>query len=212
MANTETEKSEMELKVGDILWHMVGRRQNDTLTWYAKPECIETVDKWKYMFGSGGCSKNSVGIDYHLTREEAINHHLEHFGALVEKVDINKPISDFVPREKVNDVFELPRTDFEDLVITKWDTVNVAAVYVGMLGEMVPVTDEIEWMKEAVSDFVCEYLPLKNIREQVYSYEKYDHKIITVFQEGPLDGVIFQCGNAPGTDKWFKQGSLRGYA
>ena len=205
-----------ELKVGDILWQMYGTRQNDEIRWYAHPKCIEKIDEHKYLFGGGGgCSKNSVGKNYYRTREEAISQFMEHHGSLVQKLDdIEKATVDVVPKGMADNVHNLPRTDWQDKRIVKWDTVNVAGVYVGTIENMMNVTEAISWHSEPMGDFDYISLTLSEIYEQVSKLEimKGGLRIITVFQEGPLDGDIYQCGNYSEADKWVQIGTLRGYA
>lgn len=204
-----------ELKVGDILWQMYGRRQNDEIRWYAQPKCIEQIDEHKYLFGGGGgCSKNSVGKNYFQTREEAIGHFTEHHGALVQKIDdIEKATVDVVPHGMADNVHDFPRTDWQDKRIVKWDTVNVAGVYVGTIEKMVNVTEAIKWDSEPMGDFDYISLTLSEIYEQVSQMDimKNGLRIITVFQEGPLDGDIYQCGNYK-DGRWLHIGKLQGYA
>lgn len=54
-----------------------------------------------------------------------------------------------------------------------------------------------------------EFLTLGDIYKQCYC--KYNCQIIYVWEESPLEGVIWMCGNY-NDGEWVKQGTTRGFA
>ena len=78
------------MEVGTVLWHMIGKRQNDEIRWYAEPKCVEYVDEHKYLYGDGcGGSLNNVGANVFLSREECLSHFMEKHDSLTEKIGID---------------------------------------------------------------------------------------------------------------------------
>lgn len=200
-----------DLKVGTVVWRMMGHRQNGKITWYAVPKCIEAAEKHRYMFDSGGCSKNSIGKNYFLTRQEALDSHISHYGSLVEDINPDDPLEKMLHPEMKENVVEHPRTDWNDKNIVKWDSVGVAAVYIGGVCELQNVTDKLRWRSEDDQEYGyhAECLTLREIYEQLK--EIYPHAIITVFQNSPLNGEIYQCGNYK-DGQWIEHGTTKGYA
>lgn len=92
----------------------------------------------------------------------------------------------------------------EDILVVKFDGVNVAGVYLGSVDELIPakLTWRIDEEMKKVTGF-GEILTLKEIAEQCNS-------IVTVFCESPFDGIIYQYGNYG--DEWWEIGTLGGYA
>lgn len=201
-----------DLEVGTVVWRMCGRRQDGKITWYAEPECIEEVKEHMYMFSRGGCSKNSIGIDYFLTRQDAIDRFVSKYGSLEESINPNDPLEKMSHPELRENVTEYPRTDWNDMEITKSDGVDDAGVYIGGVTELENITDSLAWRKVSVPEhgYYAECLTLREIYEQVSSSHNVS-PIITVFQDSPLSGEIYQCGNYE-DGKWVKHGTTKGYA
>lgn len=189
-------------KIGTILWSMVGKRQNDKIKWYAKPECIEYVDEHKYLFGDGcGGSWGNIGKNNFLTREECINHFLETHDSLTQKIPIDEKSPD--------NVYDMPRTDWQDWCVTRFDSIEHTSVYHGSLNDLHDVSNALKWHTEYVKGLEMEVctLTLKEISEQLSD----TRKIITVIQNNPMKCKIFQYGNYF-DEKWYKLGEVMGYA
>lgn len=70
--------------------------------------------------------------------------------------------------------------------------------------------NKLDWHVEKEEG--CAYLTLDEIRRQVVEKGLADEKdSLTVFEESPLDGDIFVCGNYCKGD-WSRRGKLNGYA
>lgn len=99
------------------------------------------------------------------------------------------------------------------ITMPKFDGVNAVGVYTGSvaLEGLVFANHRLNWRKdeEATRMTGVDYyeLTLDEIAEQLGQ----NGAMITVFFEGPLDGVIYQYGNY-GDGKWYKAGTLYGYA
>lgn len=192
-----------ELKVGSILWNMNGREQNGVVKFYARPHCIEHIDEHKFLFGDGcGGSINSIGRNYFLTRQEAIDHYLEKHNNLEIKLPEVEDMEECIHHEE--------RTDFQDLEVVRFDSVNCTSVYLGGFEHLDRVTDKLNWHTEFVEglDMDVSTLTLTEIYEQL---KRMSSRIITVFVDSPLEGVIYQCGNYE-EGKWVKIGTTKGYA
>lgn len=203
-----TERGERMVDVGTILWEMIGKRRNKQITWYASPRCVEKVTEHMYMFGDGcGISHNGVGRNMFLSRKECIDHFLEKNESLVQEIGIDEP----TPK----DCCTLPRTDWQDLEVVKFDSVNVTSVYLNGLGNLLNVTNQLPWKKEW-----CE--PLGIEIETITLAEIYDYlnreiegkkhsPIVTVFVNDPMRCEVYQCGNYQ-AGVWVHLGSIQGYA
>lgn len=196
------------LAPGTVLWRMMGIRQDGRITWHAIPKCIEKAEDARYLFDTGGCSKNSVGLDYFLTRPEAIESHLTKYGSLVEDIDPNSTLDGMARPELKDQVEELPRTDWDSFTIVRWDAVNAAAVYYGGLRNLKNITDSLKWRDDGCGQtgYHAEVLTLKEIYGQVREIYP-GQPVITVFQETLLNGAIYQCGNY-GDGKWVMLGTI----
>lgn len=99
----------------------------------------------------------------------------------------------------------------KDTVIYAPNSVDAVMIFSGSIadGSLKPVPLSIlDWNAEPDKDESFSYLTLDEIYRQLS--EKTD-EIITVVVERPLDGVIYQCGNA-GDGVWVQHGTTRGYA
>ena len=192
------------MEIGTILWSMVGKRQNDEIKWYAKPQCVEKVTDTAYYFGDGcGGSFGNIGKNDFLSREECINHFLETHDSLTQKI----PIEDKSP----DNVYDLPRTNWQEWQVTRFDSIETTSVYRGGFGNLKNVTDTLKWHSE-YAEGLCmgmdvETLTLTEISEQLSD----TREIITVIQDGPMKCKIFQYGNY-NDGKWYKLGEVMGYA
>ena len=202
-----------DLTIGTVVWRIMGERQDGKITWYAVPKCIEKIEESRYVFDRGGCSKNSIGKNYFLTRQEALDDHVARYGSLVEDINPNDPLEKMLHSELKDRVTEYPRTYWNDLKIIREDSVNGAAVYLGSVTELQNITDRLCWKKEECSEYgyFAEYLTLREIYEQVKEWYPAKRPIITVFQEDPLSGTIYQCGNYE-DGRWVNHGTTKGYA
>ena len=191
--------------IGTVLWTMYGKEQNDIYKWYAKPRCVEKIDNQKILFGDGtGGSLNNIGKNWFLTRQEAIDNFLTKHDSL----EMRMP--DITEDEELHTT-HLARTDYQDVEVVKFDTVNQTSVYIGFFYELENVTDILKWHKEYVDALYMdlETLSLTEIYEQLK--ESNEAHIITVFVDSPLNGVIYQCGNHE-KGKWEQIGTTVGYA
>lgn len=190
------------MEVGTVLWRMVGKRQNDEIRWYAEPKCVEYVDKHKYLYGDGcGGSLNNVGVNVFLSREECLSHFMEKHDSLIQKIPIDEKSPD--------DVYDLPRTDWQEWLVTRFDSIEHTSVYLGGLNNLKDVTGALKWHSEWV-EALCmdiETLTLQEISEQLSK----SNMMITVIQNDPMRCKIFQYGNYP-DNKWYRLGEVMGYA
>ena len=189
--------------VGTVLWEMIGRRRNDTVEWYARPQCVEHIDKHKYLFGDNtGGSWGNIGKNTFFTREEAIANFLQTHDSLTQKIDID----DDTPYG----AYELPRTDWLDYEITLFDGVAQSTVYCNGFGDLINVTKALEWRQIWHEGYGgVQVLTLREIEQQLF--EKHGRLIITVFIDDPMHCEIFQCGNYK-KGHWVKLGKVQGYA
>lgn len=191
------------IDVGSILWEMHGKRRNREIKWYPAPKCVEEITEHMYLFGDGcGISHNGVGHNMFLSRRECLDNFLKSHDALVTKSDYGEDIPE--------NCYELPRTDWQDYEVCKFDGVSATSVYMNGLNQLLDVSRQISWRKES-----CEYrgdievLTLTEIYEQL-AKEGY-RPIITVFVNDPRECSVFQCGNyEPG--RWVHLGKVMGYA
>lgn len=190
------------MEIGTILWRMVGKRHNDVIKWYPQPNSVEYVDEHKYLFGDGcGGSLSNIGKNEFLTREECINHFLEKHDSLTQEIQIDE--------ESPDDVYDLPRTDWQDWRVTRFDSIEHTSVYLGGLNNLKDVTGALKWHSEWV-EALCmdiETLTLQEISEQLSK----SNIMITVIQNGSMVCNIFQYGNYS-DGKWYKLGEVMGYA
>lgn len=188
------------MEIGTILWRMIGKRHNAEIKWYPQPNSVEYVDEHKYLFGNGcGGSLSNIGKNEFLTREECINHFFENHDSMTEKIGIDDKSPD--------DVYDLPRTDWQDWCVTKFDSIECTSVYRNGLNKLVNITNALNWHTEYVEglEMDVDTLTLKEISEQVES------GMITVIQNDPMVCRIFQYGNYS-DGKWYKLGEVMGYA
>lgn len=182
------------LKNGDVIWQMHGRRKNDEIKWDAVPKCITEIKEHMFMFSDGGgIIKKAVGITVFMTREECLRDFLGRHNGLTEKVDIDKPVSSSIAEY----VTEYPRTDFEDKVIICNDGITGTLIFAET--ECIPI-ERFQWkIREYKTVNQYEYLTLHEIREQ-FDDMKYGNKkrILTVVSEEPMEGYIYQSGNHKG--------------
>ena len=98
----------------------------------------------------------------------------------------------------------------EEFVISEFDGVCSAGVYVGSMDSLKCVTRKLKWHEEKDANYDeginVPTLTLKEISEQLDRYV-----LITVIVEGPMYGEIYRYGNYSGGD-WWKIGTLDGYA
>ena len=197
------ENAKDTVKVGTVLWEMRGRRRNDTVEWYAVPKCVEYTDKHKFLFGDKtGGSWGNIGKNTFLTREDALAHFLETHDSLTEKIGID----DDTP----GGAYELPRTDWQDYEITLFDGVTQSSVYCNGFGNLINVTDGLEWRQEWYEGFgVIQKLTLSEIAQQLAAEN--GGCLITVFENDPGHCEIFQCNNYE-KGRWVRLGKIQGYA
>lgn len=196
----------MEYKIGDVLWQMQAREQNGICKWSAVPHSIEVIDDRKVLFENGcGGSRSSIENHWFLTRQEAI----DDFFKKHERLEI--PLLEVTDEEK-NVVTHLPRTDFQDLEVTKFDTVSTATVYLGYFDNLLYINDRLKWRTEDWGEEIgdIEILTLSEIWEQVKNIFS-NERIVTVIVDSPLHGEIYVCGNHK-EGIWEKIGETRGYA
>ena len=187
----------MSIEKGTVLWHICGREQNGVIKWYENPVCVESVSETRIMFTNGcGCSANSIGKSYYMSRDEAIEKFLEKHDSMTERIEIGEALPD--------DVHSLPRTDWDDQIIYKSNFgVNDCGVYLGGLSKLNDITNKIDWDSFTDSQIAPdgsmetlyeeETLTLRKIYEQVSSFAK--NEIITVIQNDPMRACIYQCNN-----------------
>lgn len=200
------------LTPGTVLWRVMGKRRDGRITWHAIPKCIEKVEGDRYLFSIGGCGKDSVGVNYFLTRPEAIEAFLAKYDSLVEDIDPNSTLDGMAHPELKDRVTELPRTDWDSFTVVRWDAVDAASVYHGGLRDLKNITDDLKWRDDGFGQagYHTEVLTLKEIYEQVKEMFP-GRPVITVFQETLLNGAIYQCGSC-GDGKWVKFGTTKGRA
>lgn len=197
-------EKKMELKVGDVIWQMVGTELNGTVTYHAVPHCVEIVDDRMVRFENGcGGSKTCIGKMWFLSRDEAIADFIKRHGRLELPEEDCKELEQFIQHKE--------RTDFQTLEVVEFDSVDSTAVYLGGVSCLKKVNDELNWHEEEVEslDMNIKSLTLTEIYEQLK--EVYGCQIITVFVDSPMHGEIYQCGNYE-DGKWVKLGSTMGYA
>lgn len=106
-----------------------------------------------------------------------------------------------------------PKTLYEeipgDTVIWRFDGVRSATVYTGWLSDLVPA--DVKWRQDDESyetaelcDCEADYITLDELAEQ------FPKKQITVIIDDPLDGEIWNYGNAG--KRWIRIGITGGYA
>ena len=99
----------------------------------------------------------------------------------------------------------------ENVMVVEFDLVNWTHIYRGGFEKLEPANDDLEWhidpeCSERVFD-PYRYLSLEEIRDQLC---KDKSSVITIFNEGPFEGEIWQCGNYG--DEWWCIGKTMGYA
>lgn len=193
------------MNIGDILWEIRGKEKNGIYKFYPHPMSVERFDERKVFFDDGcGGSLNNIGKNWFYSRQEAIDHFLEKH----ESLEMKLPELD---KEMEKKVFHMEKTDFQDLEVCKWNTVDTTTVYAGNVDNLLNITELLKWHEEECEPLCCtlETLTLSEIYEQ--AKELVDTRIFTVFIDEPLKGTIYQCGNYE-DGKWIKYGSTRGYA
>lgn len=102
----------------------------------------------------------------------------------------------------------------EDTRIYRFNGVEASSVLVGVAGFTIhDVSDSIEWeLEQFPNGDQVEYLTLREISKRVKeTCRKHSYpEIITVINNGPLDGTLYQYGNHG--DNWELYGTTRGYA
>lgn len=193
-----------KLKIGDVLWMIRGKEQNGVIKWHAAPHCIEFIDDHKILFENGcGGSLGNVGKAWFMTRDDCIKEILKKHSSMetqLSEID-----------EKENEIEHLERTDFQDLEVIRFDSITETSVYVGGMDRLVNITDKLKWHTQYVEALCMDVgtLTLSEIYEQAKEFN-WD-RMLTVFVESSLEGVIYQCGNYE-DGKWVKYGTTRGYA
>lgn len=96
----------------------------------------------------------------------------------------------------------------EDVILCEFDGIESTTVYIGGFMYLERVNDKLKWRlgEESTAMYLEQYktLSLKEIAEQL------DARIITIFEEGALNGTIYQYGNYG--DEWWEIGEFAGYA
>ena len=95
-----------------------------------------------------------------------------------------------------------------DWEICEFDGVSSTGVYIGPLDALYRVNNRLKWRVDPECSVMCydpyRVLTLKEIQEQI------PHRLITVIDNGPMHGEIYQCGNYG--DDWYCIGETDGYA
>ena len=194
-----------KLKIGDVLWQIRGIEQNGVYKYNAHPLAIEVIDDHKIIFSDGtGGSRNLLGQKWFYTRDEALDNFKDKF----EKISAEATLSLNLDEDQIE---HRERTDFQDYEVCRFDTVNETSVYAGGLNRLVNITDKLSWHKEYFDSLYMdiETLTLSEIWEQAKEFS--EDRILTVFEDSPLKGTIYQCGNYE-EGKWVKLGNTMGYA
>lgn len=102
----------------------------------------------------------------------------------------------------------------EEVEICAFDGVSSSAVYLGGLTNLERVTVKLKWRTDPYMSEMCfnpaKVLTLKEIALQCKKLAKYRSPMITVVEESPLHGTIYQYGNYG--DEWWEIGTVSGYA
>ena len=97
-----------------------------------------------------------------------------------------------------------------DVEICQFDGVSSAAVYVGSFPHLYYASDKLTW-RVSEEGSKMSYDPYKILTLAEVSEQLRDKTpIITVFDVGPMAGVIYQWGNYG--DVWYQIGETDGYA
>lgn len=215
---------------GTVLWTMRGIRQNKNITWRAVPYSIEKYIKKPTKHYTTSCeitiSPSSIGKNYFLTRQEAIDKFLMTHDSLIMEVPVDVPLEELLSEEDREKVKEKERTDFQDIVIYEFDSVDSATVYLGGFSDLKKINDELDWhidkeISEVLGVKEYKYLSLKEVFEQVkikygktvnvFGKPKLSVPIITVIIDEPFKGTIYNCNNHE-EGIWEKVGETKGYA
>jgi hypothetical protein len=203
IVNDNKEYTGIFYKENELLWEMVGTRQNNVIKWEAVPRVVKSIDTKRHMimfYRMGGVSFNGVGKIYFTTKKECESHWLENH-QMEEAIDYDEPTPEGIE--------ELPRTNWDDYVVGKDDTVDSTAVYKGGMTNLENITDTLKWNADkSAEEYIYipyEYLTLKEISDQV------GERMITVIVNGPLKTTIFQYGNYLDAG-WVCLGEIMGYA
>lgn len=210
---------------GTVFWAMRGKCQNGMIKWYAMPFAVENFDAKRNLYAFTGDMKttpSSIGRHYFYTREEAISKFLETHDSLELRFPINDSPEEHISEEDSKNVTKYERTDFQDLEICEFDTVDSATVYLGGFNDLRKINKELKWRLDedaakALSMPEVKYLTLSEVYEQVK--EMYGKDIlgktrvplITVIIDEPLKGTIYMCSNHE-EGIWEKVGETKGYA
>ena len=196
--------------MGDVLWSMTGIRQDGKIKWYARPTCIEYVDKHKFLdaWHCGG-SWNNIGYNYFLTRDEAIAHFTEKGRKLEEDIDPNRELSE---EQKAAGIKEKARTDWQTYEVYRFNGVDMTSIYLNGFNGLIDVTKQAPWRHQLIewAGEAWETLTLDEIYQH-FAKDGQERAMITVFCNGPGKCRIFQCGNYK-NGKWVKLGEVMGYA
>ena len=186
--------------VGTVLWEMKGIRRNDKICWHPCPISIEKKNEYMFRNAFGcGCSWNSIGRIYFLSREACIAHFLQNHKSLEQEIGFDEPTPEGV-RER-------PRTDWQKYEVVRCSIGEEPFVYIGGFGSLQPATFLLKFRTVQRDDW--EFLALT--LEEIYDQLKDKASIITVFDQSALNCDIFQCGNYE-DGKWVKMGNVIGYA
>ena len=179
---------EQEIHIGQILWQMRCPAHKYPDGWYANPKYVECVDEHKFLFGDGtGGSLNSIGKNYFLTREEAIEHHKN------------------APKAVTSAMFDKPKRCVGQPVD---ETIHVGGfgvkIFSGLLDKR--IDDLLEFEKDEFTGDV--WISLGEIRDQLAKNGIY---CFTVYNDDPMHGSIYMYGNYT-DDKFYLFGETMGYA
>lgn len=190
--------NEHNLKIGDVVWRMTGRHLNpdDPVQWFAEPLCIEYMDEHKFLSGhrTGG-SWGLIGKTYFLSREEALAYWQAH------REEYDRPAltsAMFHQQPRLGSIVK------DDTYFLKGE--DILRIYQN--GRPVQYS-ELEWAtddRNGEYGLPPEYITLGMIREQL------GNGILTVWEEQPTHGSIYQTGNYPPETAWRLHGHTMGYA
>lgn len=191
-----------DLKVGDVVWQMRGRKKSGSETqWCAVPMCIEYIDAHRFLdgFGCGG-SLNSIGINYFMTRDDC----LSDWNSRSHDLEIIDNISDKTPKPGN----EVPSN------LRFWKGENNIIVFVdcfmdkGMIFHEGDLNYQMTDDQESIDFGFSEFITLGMIYDQLNAYGD----VIDVLDSGPLHGTIYRTGNWKTDGKWYIHGKTMGYA
>lgn len=176
-----------ELKIGQVVWSLKRPKGKE---WAAFPSCIEKITENAFFFADGcGGSKNSIGKNYFLTREECLKH---------------------IPTEEKPAVTSMPKGSPGMMDVVSDGTVCLylnTTVFFGLLEKRVP-EGMLKW-RDDEEFYSGSVLTLGEIRDQL---NEKGVAMMTVVSTSPLHGEIFMTGNYPSENVWRKFGETVGFA